>query len=170
MANGTACSGPSNSSPRFSNDGRQIAFVRVGERAVRSSANPRGFPTKHGDLVVMDADGTGSRVLDLGGLSAADPTWAPDGSRLLFTSYVEEYVADRPGGPANNLYTRRDVYTVAVDGTDLRRLTNDRSSSAAAWADDNSVRILRYAGEGVFQGGGVPNWWQIDADGSGPER
>jgi hypothetical protein len=170
MRNGTACSGPSNDSPTFSKDGRQVAFVRVGERSVRSSGNPLGFPTRHGDLVVMNADGTGIRVLDLGGLSAADPIWAPDGSRLLFTSYVEEYVADRPGGPANNLRTRRDIYTVAIDGTDIRRLTNNRSSSAAAWADDNSVRFLRYKGGGAFQGGGVPNWWRIGADGSGPER
>jgi len=170
MANGTACSGPSNKSPTFSKDGSQIAFVRVGERAVRSSGNPLGFPTSHGDLVVMDADGTGIRVLDLGGLSAADPVWAPDGSRLLFTSHAEEYVADRPGGPANSLRLRRDVYTVAADGTDLRRLTNDRNSSAVAWADDNSVRFLRYEGEGPSQGGGVPNWWRIDADGSDPEQ
>jgi hypothetical protein len=170
MPNGTACSGPSNASPAFSNDGRQIAFVREVERAVRSSGNPLGFPTNHGDLVVMNADGTGIRVLDLGGLSAADPVWAPDGSRLLFTSYVEEYVADRPGGPANTLHSLRDIYTVAVDGTDLRRLTDNRTSSGAAWVDDNSVRFLRYEGEGALQGGGVPNWWRIDADGSGPER
>ena len=161
---------PGNSSPTISNDGRQIAFVRVGERTVRSSGNPLGIPTHHGDLVVMNGDGTGIRVLDLGGLSADDPVWAPDGSRLLFTSYVEEYVADPSGGPANSLRTRRDIYTVAVDGTDLRRLTDDRNSSAVAWADDNSVRFLRYEGDGGLERGEVPNWWQIGADGSGLEQ
>jgi hypothetical protein len=103
-------------------------------------------------------------------VSAAAPVWAPDGSRLLFTSYVEEYVADRPGGPANTLHSLRDIYTVAVDGTDLRRLTDNRSSSGAAWVDDNSLRFLRYEGEGALQGGGVPNWWRIDADGSRAEQ
>jgi Tol biopolymer transport system component len=170
MSNGTACSGPSNASPKFSKDGRRIAFVRVEERAFPSTNNPLGIPTRHGELVVMNADGTGIRVLDLGGVSATDPVWAPDGSRLLFTSYVAEYVADRPGGPANNLRTRRDVYSVAVDGTDLRPLTNDGRSSAAGWANDNSVRILRFEGEGAFQGGGVPNWWRIDGQGGGAEQ
>ena len=41
-----------------------------------------------------------------------DARWSPDGSRIAFASF-------RDG--------RRDIYTIAPDGTDLTRLTNDES-------------------------------------------
>lgn len=160
----TTCHGAASDRPAFSPDGRQIAFARVDERISGPEGNPRGFPIQHGDIVLMNADGTNQRTLDLGGLSARDPVWSPDGSRIAFSSYVEDYLVG-PEGIPDVLRTRRDVYTLAADGTDLRRLTDDGVSTAATWTSDGRIRFIRFEADAVDQRPN-PNYRLMNADGS----
>ncbi|MDQ3082786.1 MAG: DPP IV N-terminal domain-containing protein, partial [Gemmatimonadota bacterium] len=62
------------------------------------------------DIVIMKADGTNVTKVATG----ADPTWMPDGARLLF------------GG-------RDGIFTVRTDGTQLTRLTTGLYSYQPAW-------------------------------------
>jgi WD40-like Beta Propeller Repeat len=55
-----------NSSPSYSSDGKKIAWI------------------KHGNIWVMDADGTG-KVRLTSGRTDGDPAFSPDGRRLAFT-------------------------------------------------------------------------------------
>ena len=110
-------------------------------------------------IETLRPDGTGRRAV-LSDLPAAtnfpvqELGWSPDGSRIVFTKRTEfPELRDRSGVP-----TRFDVYSVAVDGSDLRRLTGvagDRlwegfsnGSLAPAWWPDSSRLFLRRAGFG----------------------
>lgn len=58
--------------PRWSPDGRLIAFVR-------SSDGVEGYA-----IAVMDTDGRGARILYRCTFTCRSPTWSPDGRRILF--------------------------------------------------------------------------------------
>jgi len=83
-----------NYSPAWSPDGSRIAF------------------SKDNDLWVMNADGSGARMI-FGASDSYDfsPSWSPDGSKIAF--YVIR--AGSLGGPG--------IFTVNADGTRLARLT-----------------------------------------------
>lgn len=85
----------SSASPRFSPDGRRIAFVRTpgGEKGNGGSkAGPR-HPDKP-QLYILSLDGgEPDRVTDLP-LGLCDPQWHPDGRRILFLGAVYR---DAPG-------------------------------------------------------------------------
>ena len=85
--------------PAWSPDGKQIAFVD-------RDTGPLGG---HGDLYVVDADGSGARRLTSStgaddSRSARFPTWSPDGGRIAFG------------------YGYDGLFVVNADGTGLRRL------------------------------------------------
>jgi dipeptidyl aminopeptidase/acylaminoacyl peptidase len=57
-----------------------------------------------------------------------DPVWSPDGDRIAFRSYR--------GPDPDDTYVQ-DLYTVAPDGSDLRRVTDgDVTATAPAWSPD----------------------------------
>jgi hypothetical protein len=74
-------------------------------------------------IVVMNADGTGAQPLTRHG-SNIDPSWSPDGSRLVF---------------ASNRTGRWQLFTVYADGSHLKQLTfNASTNSHPAWSPDGS--------------------------------
>jgi len=78
------------------------------------------------DIVIVD--GTRNRQLNdirLPIAGANTPTWSPDGTRLVFSGL--------DGGLS-------DLYTVNVDGSDLRRLTNDKEADLhPVWSPDGKT-------------------------------
>jgi dipeptidyl aminopeptidase/acylaminoacyl peptidase len=75
--------GPSDSRPRWSPDGRWIAFLRVAEPGGKG---PDGKP----QLWVVPAAGGEPRKLCEHPLGAAGPVWSPDSTRLAYTARVPE--------------------------------------------------------------------------------
>jgi len=101
-----------NSAGTFSPDGRYFAIA-----------------AKHGDrddLVILDVKrGKEARRIrvPLNGLTT--PSWGPDGKQIVFTGY--------DGGLS-------DLFIVNADGTDLRRLTNDKYADLQpSWSPDGKT-------------------------------
>jgi TolB protein len=102
-----------NGLPAWSPDGKWIAF-----------ASDRNSP-EGDEIFVMRADGSGQRPVtrNLPAVDDAWPSWSPDGSRLVFAR-------ETPSATA--------IYTVAVDGTELKRLTRDEHAldTQPSWSPD----------------------------------
>jgi Tol biopolymer transport system component len=94
--------------PKWMPDGRTIVFERHRERGRRSA------------IMAMPASGGRARTIyDSPGWDT-NPIPSPDGTRILFTS-------DRHRPRRERLNPSFEVYTMAVDGSDVVRLTRNRS-------------------------------------------
>lgn len=98
-------------SPHWSPNGTSIAFAR-------------GTGGAESDVWLLPLDGGQATNVTHGAAGwATGPVWSSDGGRLAFTGW----------GRGNG-----DVYTIAVDGTDLRRLTDLPSDEwAGGWFDED---------------------------------
>jgi Tol biopolymer transport system component len=76
------------------------------------------------EVYLMSADGSGARMLSPVGGNAQGPSFSPDGKWVAFTAYY-----DHPGDEHGC-----EIYIVRVDGTDMRRLTdNDYCDYQPRW-------------------------------------
>ena len=69
-------------------------------------------------ICVVSADGRSSRQLTRG-LEASDPSWSPDGDRIVFTRH-------RSAGQRVT-FRYDELYVVDADGDGLRQLTRNRA-------------------------------------------
>ncbi len=109
-------------------DQRRIAISDVDERGPRLSPDGRqlvfgAFVDGSGQIVVSDPDGSHRHPVATEGNNGG-ATWSPDGRHLAFQS-------DRAGS--------LDVYKMAADGSDVRRVTAWPSSDwGPAWSPDGT--------------------------------
>jgi Tol biopolymer transport system component len=110
-------------SPAWSPDGKWIAFVP-------------GAPRK--GLWMMHSDGSKLHRITIGRGNPSDPSWSPNGKRIVFADH-------------------QDIYVVRTNGSGLKRLTRASAlEGAPAWGP---------YGEIVFGRG--RNLWRMKPDGSG---
>ncbi len=94
--------------PKWMPDGETIIFER---------ARPRG---KLSDIATIDPDDASEQTVLATEYWETNPIPSPDGTRILFTSN-----RDRPGAE-NRLGRGFELYTMALDGSDIVRLTDNR--------------------------------------------
>ena len=66
------------------------------------------------DIYVMDADGSNQRNLTNNDRRDEEPSWSPDGKRIVFTSVL------------NGVRRNWDIYVMDADGSNQQNLTNHR--------------------------------------------
>jgi TolB protein len=130
--------------PAWSSDGNYIAF--------------RSGPMSGSSIYVMRSDGSELRRL---GPSPDDgmPVWSADSKHVLFC-------ADDPPGPDTHIMDHnRNIYEIAIDGTNLRRLTPDNyfNFSPVASPDGKYIAFSSYRA-------GYINIYVMDLDGSNLRR
>ena len=124
--------------PDWSPDGTKIAF--------------RGRPVieEYSKVYIMNADGTGRTLLIDINNSNRFPTWSPDGSRIVFVSYWE--------GGGGKWKDKGDIYSISIDGTQLRNLTNrGESFTSPIWSPDG--REIIYSR--LTRDPSLGEYWQI---------
>jgi TolB protein len=102
----------------FSPDGTRVLFAAVSISGTQGNL----------DIAAVSADGTGLKTIveDRGQLAHQDwPSWSPDGRRFAFSSTHDG---------------NQEIYTAAVDGSDLVRLTQSPGLDAhPSWSPDGQT-------------------------------
>ncbi len=128
----------------------RIAFQRARQRG------SRWFSLWTLDLV----DGESRRVTEIAVSSNAaivSPAWSPDGKRLTFATLLDpaHRTANATGKTARG---EQDVWTIASDGTDRRRLTDGNGVNLSPfWSSDGRVYF-------VSNRSGTESVWSVRSD------
>lgn len=125
-------------SSSFSKDGKRLYF----------GASPADKKTVS-DIVSVKTDGTDLVSLTKGTGRNSEPSVSPDGKWVAFES-------DRDGG-------KPQIYVMKIDGSDMKRLTNDTAIAfyTPVWSPDGK-KLVYYAEKGDRK----DQVWTMNADGS----
>jgi len=139
-----------------------------------------GRPATVSNIALVNADGSGLRLLTTGDVNDGFPSWSPDARRLVFRtasalgkglrildlttgqttvltdgSYIDNFPSWSPDGSTiaftRNMEGNYDIFTIRPDGSGLRRLTTDAGNDAhSTWSPDGQW-IAFASGQGGFK-------------------
>lgn len=170
-------SGQANVSNNAVND-TTPSWSTTGKIAFASDRDQPGYPS----IYWMNSNGTNQTRLTFSGAGLRDeqPVWAPNGSKIAFTSTrnsttdiwteTDDYEIPEDDGqtfPKSRLNINKEVYLMNPDGSGQTRLTNDLSNDdSPTWSPDSAKIVFRSERErDLFDA--TPQLWTMNADGSG---
>ena len=119
------------SKPRWSPDGKKIAFIRYMDKDNIQTS---------GEVFIMNADGTNQQRLTHNNVAEGYPSWSSDGNNIAFSS-------GRNG--------KHEVYVMEVANQIVQQLTGvdgDLSSTAPDWSPDGALIVYE---KFISNGGGL---------------
>ena len=141
-------------SPSWSPDGKRIAFVSNRDGHVIG-----GIPTF--EIYVMDADGKNQQRLTNNPHGDWNPSWSPDGKRIVFSSRRDRHFIGDFG-------ITEEIYVMDADGKNQQRLTNNRQNDLLPSWSPNGERIAFASDEkGNFENFEI---YVMDANGGNQQR
>jgi hypothetical protein len=126
------------SHPAWSPDAKQITFARIDLSQNQQSS-------EYSEIWAVNRDGTNVRQLTHLPCLSSDPSWSPDGKKIVFWSSTD-HCSPGPG------FGNYELYTINVDGSGLKRLGTTPNSGAPAWSPDGKTIAFScdgYSGVGV---------------------
>lgn len=129
-----------------------LPALPTGASRIVFSSKPEDGSTRSPEIYVMNGDGSGRTRLTTNDDTDIEPALSPDGTRIAF-------VSDRDGN--------YEIYTMRVDGSDLRRLTHDNKvdpvtrDMSPAWSPDGTRIVFSSMRTGSY------DLYVMNADGSG---
>ena len=151
--------------PSWSPDGRRIIFVSDRNKNIADEEGPImagggiivGDMRKRPQIYVMDADGKNQQRLSNEFFAEWQPSWSPDGRRIVFTSSGAMDVA---GGHWR-------IYVMDADGRNKQNLSNEGEDDYyPSWSPDGE----RIAFVSIRDGRGNQDIYVMNADGSNQQR
>ena len=108
----------------YSPDGTKIVFC-----SLRHAPAAATDPSAHGEIYIMNADGSGQRRLTSSSGYDGGPFFSPDGQRIIWRRFDDKGV-------------NADVYTMKLDGSDVRRVTDFQAMSWAPYYHPSGKYII----------------------------
>ncbi len=114
-------------------DGRVVTSMRY-KRDGTLVFRPHYSINEKSQLFIVSADGGEPRQVTEAPFNVGQPTWSPDGSMLLFTGNEREDLE-------LNQENWRQIYTVSVNGGEVRALTENPGSESGPSFSPNGTRL-----------------------------
>jgi Tol biopolymer transport system component len=133
--------------PGWSPDGKHIVFARLNDSAT---------PMNKQALFIVRSTGGKARRITSWSLDAGGANWSPDDSTIIFESYRDCSCTETS-----------QIYTVAPDGSRLKRLTSIGRNIEPAWSPDGK-RII-YAHQPRAGSSRLPDLWIMTSTGGNRE-
>ena len=129
------------------------------------------------EIYVMDADGKKQRRLTNNDFPDTNPSWSPDGRRIIFVSDRNKNIAAEEGPIMvdggiiiGDMRKRPQIYVMDADGKNPRRLSNAHIAEwHPSWSPDGK-RIAFTSSGGKTTADGHWGIYVMDADGKNPRR
>jgi Tol biopolymer transport system component len=133
-------------SPAFSPNGKRLAF----------EAESRGGNSEFNiDIYAMNADGSELKRITQEPTFDSMASWSPDGRRVAFSrvDISSMFASASASSSATGVQDSSDesgIYTIRVDGTGLRQITDEAEDEYPAWSPDGEAiafgRLTKHAG------------------------
>jgi dipeptidyl aminopeptidase/acylaminoacyl peptidase len=173
--------GPQDTRPRFSPDGRWLAFLRAEDEDGLKPGQPQ--------LHVMPVDGSEPRQLCAHPLGVSAITWSPDSTRIAYCARVPEPGRYDPEGPAAKEPPRRittfqyrldgvgytidrrsHIFVVDLEGEPVQVTNGDYEHLEPAWHPDGQRLVFNAARHDGWDEDLCTDVFVVDAAGGEPER
>ena len=171
--------GSGEATPRWSPDGRLIAFVTLGGGGdVPQTTGPRARKTELGQAYLLPATG-GERIrLTEHGTSVSQITWSPDGTKLFFLAKDEKTEKEKQRDETKDDvfayyedWKHRHLWAVTIESGEEERITDgDFTIGSYNLSRDGQKIAYHRAPSPLNDDRSNSEVWVMNADGSGATR